>query len=104
SPRRVGGEENPARHRVSIKNREGEEKPCEAILKSVEWQDGKALMLAIRLDEASAGDERLRERIEELTTILDTATDGVVLIRPDGTIRSANHSAEALFGQNAAEL
>jgi PAS domain S-box-containing protein len=36
--------------------------------------------------------------------VLDTATDGVVVIEPDGRIVSANRSAEALFGYDAAEL
>ena len=48
---------------------------------------------------------RLAEKqARELKTILDTATDGVVVIEPDGRIVSANRSAEALFGHGAAEL
>src|SRR5579883_1888854 len=50
---------------------------------------------SLRLAEAQA---------RELKTILDTATDGVVVIEPDGRIVSANRSAEALFGHSAAEL
>ena len=36
--------------------------------------------------------------IAELGSILDTATDGVILLDPQGSIVSANRSAEALFG------
>jgi PAS domain S-box-containing protein len=42
--------------------------------------------------------EHLEERLSELRTIIDTATDGVILINPDGTIRSISRPAEALFG------
>jgi len=43
-------------------------------------------------------------QVREFTTILDTATDGVVVIGPDGRILSGNRSAEALFGYDTAEL
>ena len=40
----------------------------------------------------------------ELNSILDTATDGVVLIDRDGLILSSNRSVEALFGYEAREI
>jgi PAS domain S-box-containing protein len=40
----------------------------------------------------------------ELRSILDTATDGVVLIERDGCIGALSRSAEALFGYDAGEL
>ena len=40
----------------------------------------------------------------ELNSILDTATDGVVLIDRAGVILSSNRSAEALFGYESREL
>ena len=39
-----------------------------------------------------------------MRAIVDTATDGVVLIAPDGTIRSISRPAEALFGFETAEV
>ncbi|MCB1418762.1 MAG: PAS domain S-box protein [Notoacmeibacter sp.] len=42
--------------------------------------------------------EQLRATVNQLNTILDTATDGVVLIEIDGTVRALNRSAQALFG------
>jgi PAS domain S-box-containing protein len=39
-----------------------------------------------------------RIRISEMRAIIDTATDGVVLIDPDGSVRSISRPAEALFG------
>ena len=39
----------------------------------------------------------LIQRIEELKIVLSTATDGVVLLEADGTIRSMNEPAQSLF-------
>ncbi|TIX21791.1 histidine kinase dimerization/phospho-acceptor domain-containing protein, partial [Mesorhizobium sp.] len=96
---------------LRLKTRDGQEFPIEAILRSVPWRDGKALMLVVRRsgeDDApvhAVGDEptqpdisELKARIAEMRTIIDTATDGVVLIGRDGTIRSISRPAEALFG------
>ncbi|CAN7714007.1 PAS domain S-box protein [Mesorhizobium sp. LjRoot246] len=98
-------------HALRLKTRDGQEFPIEAILRSVPWRDGKALMLVVRRsgeDDApvhAVGDEptqpdisELKARIAEMRTIIDTATDGVVLIGRDGTIRSISRPAEALFG------
>jgi len=88
----------------------GEEFPVDAFLQSVDWNGGKALLLAVKRIEAaqpaSVGApvmapppaEDTDARIAELRTIIDTATDGVVLIANDGTIRSISRPAEALFG------
>jgi len=51
--------------------------------------------LALRAAEAEA---------RELRSILDTATDGVVVIERDGRIASLSRSAEALFGYESSEL
>ena len=85
--------------------------PIEALLRSVPWSGGKALMLVVRRSRRQAGQlshgaaggsqpliAELEARIAEMRTIIDTATDGVVLIGRDGTIRSISRPAEALFG------
>ncbi|TIW44021.1 MAG: PAS domain S-box protein, partial [Mesorhizobium sp.] len=46
----------------------------------------------------------LKSRIAEMRTIIDTATDGVVLIGRDGNIRSISRPAEALFGFDSDEV
>jgi len=56
-----------------------------------------ARSLAGRLAEADA-------RIRELTSILDTATDGVLVVDEDGCIERVNASGEALFGAGEADL
>lgn len=106
-------------HALRLKTHDGQEFPIEAILRSVPWRDGKALMLVVRRageDEAPAavhmvGDDQtqpdipeLKARIAEMRTIIDTATDGVVLIGRDGTIRSISRPAEALFGFDSDEV
>ena len=78
------------------------------------WGGGKALLLSLRRSwrqpvsypaaAAPAADPDLEARIAEMRAIVDTATDGVVLIAPDGTIRSISRPAEALFGFETAEV
>jgi PAS domain S-box-containing protein len=46
----------------------------------------------------------IQRRLREMTAILDTATDGVVILDASGVIESVNGSAEALFGLDAREM
>ena len=48
--------------------------------------------------ETSSEIAELKAEVDELHGILDTATDGVILLDGVANIRSLNHSAEALFG------
>lgn len=95
-----------------------------AKLRSISWEDGHALMLALTpskrieavretddevLEPASPAEQpetdvaetskisALQVEVDELRSILETATDGVVLIGEDGIIRSMNRSASGLF-------
>lgn len=43
------------------------------------------------------------EEAIELRAVLDTATDGILMLEDDGTLRAMNGSAEALFGLSAAK-
>lgn len=43
-------------------------------------------------------------RVRELAAILDTATDGVIVLNDDGRIVSLNRSAEALFGYDQTDV
>ncbi|BCG75693.1 ATPase [Mesorhizobium sp. 113-1-2] len=104
---------------LRLRTHGGQEFPIDAILRSVPWREGKALMLVVRRsgeDDAptalhAVGEEptqpdisELKARIAEMRTIIDTATDGVVLIGSDGTIRSISRPAEALFGFDSDEV
>jgi PAS domain S-box-containing protein len=109
-------------HTLHLKTQHGTELPIEALLRSVPWQSGKALMLVIRrtgdeqaeaipqpaqneADESAHPDiADLKAHIAEMRTIIDTATDGVVLIDRDGVIRSISRPAEALFGFESDEI
>jgi PAS domain S-box-containing protein len=57
---------------------------------------------APRRTQVSEGEAQ--RRLREMTAILDTATDGVVILDAAGRIESVNASAEALFGLDANEL
>jgi PAS domain S-box-containing protein len=47
---------------------------------------------------------RLESENDELKSVLDTATDGVLVLDRAGRVLSANRSAEALFGYEATEI
>jgi PAS domain S-box-containing protein len=83
----------------------GENVPVEAFLQSVPWGAGKALLLVLsRWRDGFGGQSplvsELEARVAEMRTIIDTATDGVVLISREGNIRSISRPAEALFGMD----
>jgi PAS domain S-box-containing protein len=85
----------------------------------VPWDGVNAMMLTIR-DEGGASSsvvrafpateggngamQALRREAAELSSILDTATDGVVILDADGNIRSMSQSAEVLFGFDPSEI
>ncbi|WKL20303.1 ATP-binding protein [Agrobacterium tumefaciens] len=99
--------------------------PVKARLQSIRWEETKALMLSlVPLEEkqapvaaanentaaaetanAEAGSlSLLQGEVEELHSILETATDGVVLLGDEGEIRSLNRSASALFNYDNGEI
>jgi PAS domain S-box-containing protein len=98
-------------HRRRLRSRNGEEFRVDALLQSVPWNGGKALLLALKpapiVAQPMASEEELDElesRVAEMSTILDTATDGIVIIGNDGSIRSISRPAEALFGFDTADV
>ena len=107
-----------AERKLRLRTRDGEEFPVDAFLQSVAWNGGKALLLALKRTEgaeivplpqapaapAAESDADLQARLDELRTIIDTATDGVVIIGNDGRIKSISRPAEALFGFNGFDV
>jgi PAS domain S-box-containing protein len=97
---------------LSIATVNGKQKPVEGRLFTVSWSGENALVLMINTqvvseERAKATDtslRRAREEISELRAILDTATDGVLVLDRAGRVLSANLSAEALFGYDAADF
>lgn len=100
--------------------------PVTARLQSIRWDDATALMLALMpvsaenttASESGGATEaiplrplrpadqlaRLQVEVEELRAILETATDGVVIIGAEGDIRSLNRAASALFNYDNEEI
>jgi PAS domain S-box-containing protein len=98
---------------LSIATVNGSQKPVEGRLFSVSWHDENALVLMINTQAPVADDDRaaadatlgrLERENGELHAILDTATDGVLVLDRAGRVLSANRSATALFGYEASEL
>jgi PAS domain S-box-containing protein len=100
---------------MSLRREDGSTLRVEAHLQAVRWnseagEGSRALLLALspQAGAASHFDESERQllqtRIDELNAILDTATDGVILLDSSGSIRSINHSASALFGYEPEEV
>ncbi len=82
----------------------------EARLNAVTWVGATALMLSVMprrpSPEPKSESETLaaaERRIGDLEAILDTATDGVIVVDREARIVSINHAAEALFGIDAHE-
>ncbi|MCA1403753.1 PAS domain S-box protein [Ensifer sp. IC3342] len=88
-----------------------------AHLHSIRWEGKSALMLALapasgndgaqaaRDGDGMAGEaSRLRMEIDELRSILETATDGVVILGQEGDVRTMNGSASALFNYDEDEI
>ncbi len=98
--------------------------PVTARLQSIRWEDKSALMMALSAVHAPAAPvaaeappediapeaeenteiQALRMETEELQSILETATDGVVVVGAEGEIRSLNRSASALFNYDDGEI
>ncbi len=98
---------------LAVQGKNGEPIPVETRLLSSPWYGKAALVYVLR--RANAGFDERRETVEralraaeaatrEQQAILDTATDGVLIIDRDGKITGMNKSAEALFGFDFAEI
>ncbi len=97
---------------LTITTVNGKQKAVDGRLFSVAWNNENALVLMITTqaasDERSKASEMSLRRVEaenrELRSILDTATDGALVLDRAGRVLSANRSAEALFGYDTAEF
>jgi PAS domain S-box-containing protein len=95
---------------LTITTVNGKQKAVEGRLLSVSWNNENALVLMISTQAAPENRgqalslRRLEGENDELKAILDTATDGVLVLDRAGRVLSANRSAEALFGYEATEL
>jgi PAS domain S-box-containing protein len=100
--------------RLYAARRDGTDVAVDAKLHAVMWGGATALMLSLieagrepgvaEGEAASVQAAPADDRIRELEVILDTATDGVVVIDGDGLVDGVNRAAEALFGVEAGEV
>lgn len=99
---------------LALVDLEGNTLLIDARLSRIMWDDELASLITCELLRESDDQPRLlameldakakQARIDELASILDTATDGVVVLDKDGRVVSLNRSAEALFGYEQAEV
>jgi PAS domain S-box-containing protein len=108
----------PAEHgheisQMTIVTRSGERVPVDATIQATTIDDSAATLTYVRKrqDGQNARYKALeldllvaRSELGELRSVLDTATDGVILLDGNGRILSLNRSAEALFGFDQNEI
>ncbi len=91
----------------AIRRRDGVEIPVSAKLHSLPLGGGIASLLVVQETVAATSRDRLaiaEQRAEDLEAILDTATDGVLVLDHKGLVIGANKSAEALFGNERSHM
>jgi PAS domain S-box-containing protein len=107
--------------RLDLTTRSGATKPADLTIQPIAWDGAPALLATVR--PAQPAQEETREapvvarmralemelrgaqsELRELRSVLDTATDGVILLDGEGRILSLNRSAEALFGYDQNEI
>ncbi len=114
-------------HRVTLVDASGETLTARAHLQIVPWLGRRAMMFAFEPsedtqpesdaapaaalvasldadDDDGAPPAVTEAELSELRAILDTATDGVIVLDSDGAIRSLSGSAAALFGYSDGEV
>ncbi|MDQ0392700.1 PAS domain-containing sensor histidine kinase [Labrys monachus] len=92
---------------VLLRTAAGETIVVDGRVQTTQWCGESALLISVRRPAAAANDEKLRfaeRKADELQAVLDTATDGVVILDVEGRIISINRSAEALFGYEQREV
>ncbi len=91
----------------AIRRRDGVEIPVSARLHSMPMEGGIASLLVVQETAAATSRDRLaiaEQRAEDMEAILDTATDGVLVLDHKGLVIGANKSAEALFGSERSHM
>jgi PAS domain S-box-containing protein len=95
---------------LTISTPTGKQRPVQGRLFSTQWSGDSALVLMLNTTTPPpAADDGLKtQQIQtenrELKAVLNTATDGILLIDRAQRILFANHGAESLFGMEQAEF
>ncbi len=98
---------------IGVRTAAGEILPARARIQAIEWDHLPATLLTLRREDGKAREQT--EQLEadlraqkgearELSAILDTATDGLVILDLNGRIVTLNRSGEALFGYDESEV
>jgi PAS domain S-box-containing protein len=91
----------------TVRRRDGVEIPVSARLHSLPMAGGIASLLVVQETAATTSRDRLataEQRVEDMEAILDTATDGVLVLDQKSLVIGANKSAEALFGNERSQM
>jgi PAS domain S-box-containing protein len=96
---------------LTISTPSGKQMPVQGRLFSTQWGGDSALVLmlntAAAAQPAADGDfktQQIHTENRELKAVLNTATDGILLLDRAQRILSANHGAESLFGMEQTEF
>ncbi|MDB5569134.1 MAG: sensor histidine kinase [Hyphomicrobiales bacterium] len=99
---------------MAVVTRAGDVLPMEARITAIDWDGGPATLVALRpsnegehaaaVRSLESDVARRQDDVRELRAILDTATDGVLVLDDEGRILTLNASAEALFGYEQNEV
>jgi PAS domain S-box-containing protein len=99
---------------LSLISAAGEEIAVDGQVQTIEWDDAPATLISLRRSAEAEYAPRLRAldfvartretEAQELSTVLDTATDGIVMLDSQARILSLNRPAEALFGFDQKEV
>ena len=112
--RRKNGRDSEMRH-FAITGQNDETIQVEATIHAITWDEAPATLTSFRkvaagktvnAQQKAAELDLLAAQAElrELHSVLDTATDGVIILDSSGRILSLNRSAEALFGFDQKEI
>lgn len=96
---------------LNLKRKDGSLIIAQPILKRVDWDGAKALSLTFikaetkptaTVESYPTGEPSALDmvRVSDLESILDTATDGIIIVNSSGNIEALNAPGEALFGKS----
>jgi PAS domain S-box-containing protein len=93
---------------VTIRTASGAQLSADTRLFKLEAEGDSALLLVLTRRAEERGESQVpgadAAQAHELKSILDTATDGVLVLDDIGTVIEANQSAQALFGYDSREI
>jgi PAS domain S-box-containing protein len=100
-----------AGQRFAITTRSGQALPVEGRLVAIHWNGEPAFAVLLakaetneRIGAAEAAQRQAETQARDLRTMLDSATDGILVVDDAGRALSGNRGAEIMFGRGPGEL